>query len=114
MLAFRVIFIILFGVSAVQALELEHDLMDPTRPAVVSSKPAATGEYQQASIAFKVSQIYISKKNQMAIVNDQTVKMGDRVDGAEVLAIHSDSVDLLITGSIQKISIMPSIKLYKK
>ena len=50
----------------------------------------------------------------MAIVNGRKVKMGDSVDVAEVLAVKSGSVSLLVDGSITKFTIIPSIKQYKK
>ena len=112
-LVFMTGLLVLCDVSSVQALELEHDLTDPTRPAAIMPTPFVDDKNQQTNNHFKVSQIYISNKNKMAIVNGQQVKMGDRVDGAEVLAIQSDTVELLIRGSITKISIMPSIKQYK-
>ncbi|MCW8931775.1 MAG: hypothetical protein OQL19_16270 [Gammaproteobacteria bacterium] len=102
-----------FSSSYLFAQELEDDLTDPTRPAVRISENVMDNENHQTNSVFKVSQIYISKKNQIAIVNGQKVKMGDSVDGAEVLTIQSDSVHLLVEGSITKINIMPSIKQYK-
>jgi peroxiredoxin len=59
-----------------------------------------------------VSQIYIGQKNKLAIINGQKVQQGDRVDGAEVLAIKSDRVKLRINGKLTEITIMPSIKKY--
>ena len=93
---------------------LGEELTDPTRPAQIIVPQANSNESHQTGRVFKVSQIYISKKKQLAIINGQKVKMGDHVDGAEVLAIKSGGVSLLVDGSITTISIMPSIKQYKK
>ncbi len=97
------------------ALTVTNELSDPTRPAAVRIMQTENAEEQHAGDKnYNVSQIYISRKTQMAIINGQKVKMGDSVDGAEVLAIKSGSVSLLVDGSITEITIIPSIKQYKK
>ena len=111
-ISFSIAFTIGFSASDLFAQELVHDLTDPTRPATRISAPDS-GHHKNNGV-YKVSQIYISQKQQMAIVNGRKVKMGDSVDGAEVLAVKSGSVSLLVDGSITKFTIIPSIKQYKK
>ncbi len=97
------------------AITADNDLSDPTRPAAVRIMQTEKTKSQHAGgQAYNVSQIYISQKTQMAIINGQKVKMSDNVDGAEVLAIKPGSVSLLVDGSITEITITPSIKQYKK
>ncbi len=114
MLFFLFIAFILFSVTNSFAQGLDNALTDPTRPAAIMAVQNADGGSQQTAGVYKVSQIYISQKKQLAIINGQKVKMGDRVDGAEVLAIKSGSVHLLVDGGISEISITPSIKRYQK
>lgn len=112
---YKFIFILIynfaFSTAIVHAQESDDDLTDPTRPLTRMVSPI--NEHQTGSV-YKVSQIYVSKKSQMAIINGQTVKMGDTVDGAEVLAIKADRVHLLVDGRITELTIIPSFKQYKK
>ncbi len=112
---FFLISFLLCAVGNVLALTVNNELSDPTRPAAVRIMQTENTEDQQAGGQnYNVSQIYISQKTQMAIINGQKVKMGDSIGGAEVLAIKSGSVSLLVDGSITEITIIPSIKQYKK
>lgn len=101
---------LLSGVMHLHALEADVNLSDPTRPAKIAVSEVIQGE----SSDYKLSQIYISRKSRLAIINGQKVKMGDSIANAQVITIKPDSVYLLIEGSIKEISIMPSIKQYKK
>ena len=105
---------LLYCTANLSAQAFDPDLSDPTRPAARMAAAIDSGDHQSASGVYKVSQIYISQRKQIAIINGQKVKSGDSVDGAEVLAIKPGRVNLLVDGSITEITITPSIKLYKK
>lgn len=109
-----VVFILFVAINVSAQGLLDEELTDPTRPAHNAVPQTNHNESHQTGQVFKVSQIYISKKKKLAIINGKKVKMGDQVDGAEVLAIKSGGVSLLVDGSITVITIMPSIKQYKK
>lgn len=97
--------------SSIMAIYATETLTDPTRPAFHSVVKNKLLDYDGQT--FKVSQIFISSRKRMAIVNGQTVRRGDTIGNASVVAIESDSVHLLIDGKIKQVSIMPSIKQYK-
>lgn len=92
----------------------EEVLSDPTRPADYTVKVQNDNYTEEKISNYIVSQIYISSNNRMAIINSRTVKSGDRIGNAEIVAINLDSVQLLIDGKIKTIAIMPSIKQYHK
>lgn len=92
----------------------EEFLSDPTRPADYSTRVSNDKQTEKPVSNYIVSQIYISSKTRMAIINNQTVKQGDRMGHAEIVAINSYSVQLLVDGKIKTIGIMPSIKQYRK
>ena len=107
-----VFFLLAFMTNFSWAAEI---LSDPTRPAHYMAKPISSGDVEQvAGYEFKVSQILIGQKKRMAIVNGQKVNVGDNIKNAKVVAIKSDSVQLLFDGKLKEISITPSIKQYKK
>jgi len=100
----------LVTVNSVQAQDIEPDLTDPTRPAIVKSQSSMSHESASKMGGYKVSQIFISQRSKTAIVNGQKVKVGDMIDGAEVLSIRSGQVYLLVDGQNTTISITPSVK----
>lgn len=100
------LFFFLLPVSHSQSAE---PLTDPTRPAFNAKMTTELSE-EQATGGYKISQIFVGTKTRTAIVNGQKVRRGDTVANAQVVAIQSDSVHLLIDGKIEVISIMPSIK----
>ncbi|MCP3850929.1 MAG: hypothetical protein GY694_11935 [Gammaproteobacteria bacterium] len=109
-----IIFInLLMTINIVQAQDIEPGLTDPTRPAVVESRTSVISEDVNIKSSYKVSQIFISQKSKTAIINDQKVKVGDTIDGADVLSIRSGQVYLLVDGENTTISITPSVKQFK-
>jgi len=61
-------------------------LHDPTRP------PGYEGEEGRGSEGFVVNQVLVSPARRMAAVNGKTVKVGDTIEGAQVVAISSKGV----------------------
>jgi hypothetical protein len=64
-------------------------LHDPTRPDYASSAHATS-----ANRGWRLESTLVSSRRRLAIVNGQTVHVGDRVNGARVNAIHPGSVRL--------------------
>jgi hypothetical protein len=105
-------FIIAF--SNLSRSSAEEFLTDPTRPSDYAARVSIDTQTEKSVSNYIVSQIYISSKTRMAIINNQTVTQGDRIGHAEIVAINSYSVQLLVDGKIKTIGIMPSIKQYRK
>lgn len=67
-------------------------LRDPTRP--YSPRQAVAS----APSRFVVTAVFISSRRNVAIVNGKRVSVGDRINGAAVVAIHNDRVRLNLNG----------------
>lgn len=100
-------------VTAASVQALDDNLTDPTQPAriLVNTRVVQDGPLIHE---YKLSQIYMSKKTQFAMINNQKLKVGDWLGSAEIVLIKSDRVHLLIDDTIKEITIMPSFKQYKK
>lgn len=83
---------------ALEKLRLENIKKNP----VVST---ATQTSKKKKEAWVLNSVLYSKARQYAIVNGQLVKKSDRVDGAKVLTVSSDSVRLSYKGKIIKLKI---------
>ena len=105
--------VILFCLSAAAVVNAQEVLTDPTRPALYAKKLSVNSNDIQKS-EFNVSQIYTNSKKRLATINGQKVSTGEWVEDAQVIAINTTSVDLLVNGKLKKISIIPSFKRYKK
>lgn len=86
-------------------------LPDPTRPADYGSTPPMT---QQPSTRNETSQpdwnltaIRISDTRRIAIINDQLVREGQRVDGAEVVSITPETVVLNYKRKEHQVRLVP-------
>jgi type II secretory pathway component PulC len=71
------------------------DLVDPMRPPVVAATKAKS---ESAAPKWEVTGILISPDRRLAMINDRLYGLGEKVDGAKVKAIQSDSVELDIGG----------------
>ena len=93
----RLTTILLIGccVGALPAIA-EPDIVDPMRPPntknIVSS--SAAGHKRE----WVVSQILVSQRRRLAVVNGRMVGVGDLVNGARVNAIYGNAVKLDING----------------
>lgn len=67
-------------------------LVDPTRPAGWTRSAAAVE--QTPLPQFTVSLVKLSSSLRMAVVNGHSVREGDEVDGARVVAIRREGVEL--------------------
>ncbi|MBA3581100.1 MAG: hypothetical protein H0W44_01465 [Gammaproteobacteria bacterium] len=74
-------------------------LRDPLRPAQAvsaSNHVVRSGEVQSP---WRLQSIFISPERRIAILNEKLVSVGDRVAGAEVMAIEANKVVLQSAGS---------------
>lgn len=73
-------------------VDADATLIDPTRP--IYTREAAP----EPVVEFTVTAIFFSDERQHAVVNGQLVGQGDRVDGAEVMKIRPDALELRYRG----------------
>ena len=70
---------------------VKQELRDPTAPPQANAKvvfqPKVNNQYQLEMIIY-------SKGQQLALINGQYVKVGDRIGNSQVMAIHNNSVTL--------------------
>ncbi len=64
--------------------------LDPTQPPRALA-PAVTGQ-GEALVPLRLQAIVRTSQAAQAVINGQSLRVGQRVDGARVLAIHSRSV----------------------
>lgn len=67
-------------------------LPDPTRPPQRFVEPLASGA--DAEKNWQLGSILISPQRRVAVINGQPLSVGDRVDGAQVLAVEPGQVRL--------------------
>ncbi len=76
-------------------------LRDPTRPyaaAPVAEPTGARAIAKAKATGFNVTTILVSEKRRVAIVNGKRVSEGDKVDGATVVKILADRLQLDLHG----------------
>jgi MSHA biogenesis protein MshK len=92
---------LVLGMSAAQAGELR----DPTRP------PAALyqGKGTAVSSAPQLQSVMISPQRRAAIINGQTVELGDTYGGARLIRVGESEVVLKDGGSVQVLKLFPFV-----
>lgn len=71
-------------------------LVDPTRPA--SHLRPATSANEASRLALSLSAIIVAEDRRLAVINETRVRPGDRIGGAEVVAIDATRVRLRAGG----------------
>jgi len=79
--------LLLLTVSAAAA-----DLTDPMRPLVVPAATPSTESGDTPPAVWHLQGIRIDLRRRSALINGQSVAVGEDVDGAKVLKIENDSV----------------------
>lgn len=82
-------------------------LPDPTRPDLVRGATPLSGA------EFTVTAIFFSDERQHAVVNGKLVAQGDQIDGAKVMKIRPDALDLMYRGEFITRR-LPSVELRKQ
>ena len=78
----------MFSSSHAQLNQVEQR-RDPTKPPEISLR-----NMRSLSGGFSVSSILISTHRQLAVIDGQFVKKGDTINGAEVISIKPNTVEL--------------------
>ena len=68
---------------------------DPTRPASLAGGNAGAEISQQK---WKLTSTLIGPQRRVAIINDRIVQIGQKIDGAELVAVDADSVLIRYSG----------------
>ena len=71
-------------------------LTDPTRP---SGGFVAPAERAKNASPLRLESVLIGANRRVAVINGKTCRVGERVDGATVVAIHGDSAVLVREGT---------------
>ena len=100
------------GMAAQIHAESHGRLIDPTRPqGWRASEKASTQPEGQSLEALKLQGTYSLEGERSAIISGQRVTVGDRVSGAEVIAINKDRVMLRVAGeTVGLASLIPEVK----
>lgn len=88
---FRIWCAALLSILVAASLPAETLYRDPMRP----YEPPAEGRSAEPA-RYRLSTVLISSSRRVAVVNDQVCRVGDRVDGAEVIEIESEWVRLRV------------------
>lgn len=67
----------------------QQPLSDPTRPLVLSG--VSVGTPAPKAIKWKLTSTLIAPQRQVAVINDQVVKVGEKIDGAKLVAVKPGS-----------------------
>ena len=101
---FTVAAVLVSGTALAQDAEA---LRDPTRPYNARSvAPTAPGGAKVAS-TFRVTAIFTSDMRRIAVVNGRRVAEGDKVDGATVVEILADRLQLNLGGKAITSRVLP-------
>jgi len=83
--------LLLLTISAAAAPPLEG-LTDPMQPLVAPAATASTESGDTPPTVWQLQGIRIDQRRRSALINGQSVAVGEEVDGAKVLKIENDSV----------------------
>lgn len=86
-----------------------HAYSDPTRPPNAEA-PAAISTTESVS-SFNLTAVFISPNQRLAIINDQAIKLGDKIGQYTVTTIDTNAVEL--TGpqdSHETLFLSPTVK----
>lgn len=85
--------------------QIEKTLAEPIpKPIVPISTPLSVESKEESLISFVLNGIFFSEDEGYALINNQIAKVGDVIEGARVLRISLDEVELESKGSTIKLS----------
>ncbi|WP_430461575.1 hypothetical protein ACQUQU_02010 [Thalassolituus sp. LLYu03] len=76
---------------------------DPTMPPDWQRAPVSAAA---AEPELRLQQIRISAGDALAVINDRIVRVGDQIDGAQVMAISPSSVRVKIRQNLRELSLL--------
>lgn len=85
----------------------QQALPDPTRPAVGASQPGAAEESPGGP---QLQSILISPKRKLAVINGQTLHVGDSFGNAVVVKISAQEVVLKSGAELQVLKLFPGVE----
>ena len=97
--------------SAAGALAAGKLPADPMRPpesgSAAGDSLTGTDKGKGTREAYTLTAIRIGERQHRATINGRSVTVGEKVDGARVVAIEAQSVTLLRNGKKQRIALLP-------
>ena len=103
----RVAMLALLGIAS--SFVHAENLRDPTRPPASFGAPPAEGIAPRSPTP-KLQSVLIGPGRAIAVISGQTVKVGDSVDGAKVVAIREGEVVLRTGKDLQTLKLFPGIE----
>ncbi len=73
---------------------LAGQLKDPTRPPAFREAPRARAAVKKRAPSFALRAVLVSPGRRVAVINGQTLRVGQKVDGFEVVEIEPSHVGL--------------------
>jgi len=114
MIQIAAVSLLLAGVPAATPFASETDgpLVDPTRPSGWQAHAHADITSQEKPVdALRLQGIYQAAGHRSAMISGRRVTVGDEIGGAEVIAIGSNKVSLLVEGeAIELAATIPAVK----
>ncbi len=95
----------LIGVVIASTCAAEN-LRDPTRPPAVSAKGAA-GKIEPSG--WILQSVLISPERRYAIINDEVVRLGGSIAGAELIAVAEERVTLRTREGLRIVHLFPDV-----
>lgn len=85
---------VLYLLTAAPLVHADNVYRDPMRPYT----PPAAAESASEPVGYRLSSVLVSPYRRVAVINGRVCRVGDRVAGAEVLAIEREWVRLRVGG----------------
>lgn len=89
---------LIIGLTISLANTAQADLVDPTQPPGLMPAPARSAPAAPKGPRWRLHSILISPQRRSAVINEQLVGLGDRINGAVVIEIQASSVRLRSRG----------------
>lgn len=100
-----------FALLAVWALPVLGQVKDPTAPPAALRQPAAPGQATEAQpevAAARLQSVLISSKRRVAVIDGETVRLGQKHRGALVSSITPTQVVLVRNGAQEILKLYPA------
>lgn len=103
-----VITLLAVKLTAYPMLTTADTLRDPTRPSHYQSQSANIPIQTSTGKQWVLHSTLISPKQKLAIINGKTLAVGDEINGATVITIQHQSVELMIDDTKTVLSLQKS------
>lgn len=91
-----------------------EELPDPTRPPVSIAEPVAESGVAAVIPPAGLQSILIGKHRRAAIIDGQTVELGDRIGDARLVEVNTANVVLRTAHGKQVLTLFPEMKIFVK